>query len=371
MSDNEGNGFTGGTGLPGGPMEPSAETDQAGKPNAGSGSPTLEDVANQSNHAAFEAYVGATGTGGQRGDTVNAEREDGGYALREQVETLTRQLKGKSLHQVLEMFAKFTTKSMPQFLNAQIAKVTIVFVYGVFFLKMKALAKADNISWGEWAAKHLAVRPKTRERYMRLASTPGLELHAHLGIEALVEVSGVIKPLLTNGELDKEDPLTDLLRKKTDLNLDDPHLPLEDFRRGVNALVVERKLANKKIHLNMKQVMAFLAVAGDFTSADIAVMADREQSRREAKEQGKEIDSFPSAEEYVNTVIASNGSREGLEPHKLGPAEKRVQAFIGTAKKLESTIERIAKDENVAADLDRETVRSLIKALKDLDKLIG
>lgn len=328
---------------------------------------TLEEMSKKTGETAVSTFTGATGSPGgiPEGATPHELHEKAEHELSQ----LKDSLKGKNLETVMALYKAYEAKSIGGFINATIEKVMICIAYGIFYFQMKHLVRAEDLSFGEWAPKNLGTPMKTVQRYMAIAKIPGVGKYAHLGIERLVHLAGLIKAHKKSAQLSSEDPIADILKQKVELDLDNPHLPIEDFVRGVDALACHRKLENKSINVPVKLVMQFLSVAGEFQSADLAVMTDREARRKEAGSKNKDL---PSAEDYINEVIGANGDREGLEkPKTLSDAEKRSAFFLGTTTKMHQAIKAFIEFDETPYGIDAKTVKALIKDLQGFAKRLS
>lgn len=328
---------------------------------------SLTDLTAKAQQAAVNVFTGATGSPG--GIPEGATSEEVHSIVQKEVKLLKKNLEGMKIGEVFKLFKEYEGRTRAEFLDAQTSKVMICLTYGVILNKLKALVRADDKSWGEWAAKNIRMPAKTRERYMAIANLNEAERYAYLGVERLVQLAGIIKVEKRKAALSDTTPISDLLSNQAGLQLDDPHLSLEEFSRGVDALVWRRKLKNKEIDLPIQLIIDFLAVGGDFLSADLAVMTDREKARSEAGDNGKKL---RSAGDYLLEVIGANGNRDGLEkPKALSDTEKRSAFLLGTTTKMQQAIKAIMDFDETPCGIDAKTIKELIKDLRALEKRIA
>ena len=218
---------------------------------------SLTDLTAKAQQAAVNVFTGATGSPG--GIPEGATPEVAHSIVQEELNLLKQKMKGKNLEEVHKLYKENEGRTRTEFLDAQTNKVMICITLGVILNTLKKLVRADDKSWGEWAAKNIRMPAKTRERYMAIANLNEAERYAYLGVERLVQLAGIIKAEKRKAVLSDTTPISDLISNQAGLQLDDPHLSLEEFSRGVDALVWRRKLKHKEIDLPIQLIIDFLA----------------------------------------------------------------------------------------------------------------
>ena len=301
--------------------------------------------------------VSSTGAMGARGSEPTAVEI-------EPDQPISAEVKAQAVDNLKEQVAKLTEKETLDELNRQSLVVDDVFaearskmlnvayVQGTLLNHLEKLVLRRGDNWVEYIEKKMPnLKRKSREKYMKIAETPGILIHARMGIDRAEQVIQVIVPI--RHMLDEKDPMGDLF-KRNGAELDYANLDKLELRRLVKAVIEKERLAAKGIKVSLELVKEFHLLADKITPEDMAILVDR-KSRGE------------SPETYLLEVIQRNGvrghgvatSKEKKPPVKYVNAES-VKLAEGIRNLLAGTVDP-SKVDTIHLEALQKAVAELIE----------
>ena len=214
---------------------------------------------------------------------------------------------------------------------------------GKLLIALKHLVKKCGSTWETWAAVNLAfMNQRTRQSFMQLAKTPGIESHTYLGKERLILLSNVTKGM------EGDDPIGELLRKH---NLHpDPtaEIDLDAYKKAVDVAIFYERLRKADIEVGIEGIRKWQA------------------------------ENKPLSADLINVLKAIKNSGGNPEEHLNAPpddddtidGQKRAMSFKKIAISLLGTISWISNHTEFIDKIDIEKINELTENLTTLKRLV-
>lgn len=344
-------GATGGTGAPG--SMPS--TAPASPPLPPSIPPTGEYASEEDDpmrHMLMH-FQGATGAMGGTPEP-NVKMQSGTPIPQETLvrvaENTTGQIEKLSKEETLRQLKSQHLEAGRIFSAARSKMINIGYLIGCLLAHYKKLVIKDGENWAEAIKNNLPeMSRRTIDKYLNLASTPGILNHAHLGIDAAEQVIQTIAPL--KSFLSKDDPIGHLFEMHgMPLNYD--QMEKGNLKHVVRGVLTRIKLQRKEIEITAKIATDFSRLAGAVTAVDIAVMLDRQEHGG-------------SPEKYMEEVIANNGTRPN-EASDVHTSKQPIRYINAETVKLKNSIDRLLEENADLKKVDKTHLEALRAAVDSL-----
>jgi len=303
----------------------------------------------------FIHLVSSTGAMGAKGSEPPAVEV-------EPNQPIPAEVKAQAVKQLKEQVAKLTEKETLDelerqglvvdgvFAEARSKMLNVAYVQGTLLIHLEKLVLRRGGNWVEYIEKKMPdLKRKSREKYMKIADTPGILNHARMGIDRAEQVIQVIAPI--RHMLDDDDPIGDLF-KRNGAKLDYEKMDKLELRRLVKAVIEKERLAAKGIKVSLETIKKFHILAGKITPEDMAILVDR-RSRGE------------SPEKYFLEVIQRNGVRghAAAASKEKKPPVKYVNA---ESVKLAESIHNLLAGVVDPGKIDKTHLEVLQKAVAEL-----
>ena len=214
---------------------------------------------------------------------------------------------------------------------------------GKLLISLKKLVKDCGRTWGLWAADNLGfMHERTRQSFMQIASTPGVEKHTYLGKERLILLSNV-----TNG-IDSEDPIGDLLGRHNLRPDPTEEIDLDAYKKAVDVAIFYERLKKVDVEVNIETIRKYYA------------------------------DKKPLNADLIKILKAIKNSGGNPEEHLSAPpddddtidGQKKAMSFKKIAISLLGTISWISNHTEFIDKIDIDKIDELTENLNTLKRLV-
>ena len=254
-----------------------------------------ENVETFAKKVAYAGLYGATGGQGQPGSLEDAIKDsnslsDLGKKFSEQVDRMN------DLEAILKDFNECQTPLDLVLNKTNAVNAYFAFMQGKRLLKLQGIRSQQNSrDWIKWISGKLPnLKKRSREKYMSLASVPGVENHLEYGVERLAEFGS-----LYSSRSDEEkaqlgpDPFRTYM-KELNVNMDSSYDERRDY---IDAVLEVSKLERIGVEFDLEVMASFLRVQDPLTG----------EERKHLKKLGKE-----EAVKLLNRIIAKELKRKNL-----------------------------------------------------------